>query len=165
MKKTNFPHAFLVFGIALVCLAIDQASKTVALADLPRGESVVVIPDLLWWRLAFNDGAAFSIGSGMTWIFTLISTAAVLLLSWYGPKASSTVWLVISGLVLGGASGNLIDRLVREPGFANGHVVDFIQIPFNFAIFNLADSFLVIGISLAVYRTIRGDNIGGHVRN
>lgn len=164
MNKTKVPNSLLVFGLALVLVTLDQASKTLALAELREGESVEVIPDLLWWRLAFNDGAAFSIGSGMTWIFTIISTSAVLLLSWYGPKAASTAWLVISGLVLGGASGNLIDRLVREPSFANGHVVDFIQIPFNFAIFNLADMFLVTGISVAVYRTIRGDNMGGHVR-
>jgi len=69
--------------------------------------------------------------------------------------------LIISGLVLGGATGNLIDRLFREPGFANGHVVDFLQIPFNFPIFNLADSFVVIGVGLAIYRTLRGDELGG----
>jgi signal peptidase II len=70
-------------------------------------------------------------------------------------------WALISGFVLGGAAGNWIDRMFRQPELFNGHVVDFIQIPFNFPIFNLADSFLVIGVSLAVLRTALGDEIGG----
>jgi signal peptidase II len=68
---------------------------------------------------------------------------------------------LIAGFVLGGATGNWIDRMFRQPELFNGHVVDFLQIPFNFPIFNLADTFLVIGVSLAVLRTALGDEIGG----
>jgi signal peptidase II len=71
------------------------------------------------------------------------------------------LWALIAGFALGGAFGNLIDRALKPPTFFNGHVVDFIQIPFNFPIFNLADSFLVIAVVLAIYRTLRGDEIGG----
>ena len=62
---------------------------------------------------------------------------------------------------VGGAAGNWIDRVFKAPEFFNGHVVDFIQIPFNFPIFNLADSFLVVGVILVVIQTMRGDEIGG----
>ena len=125
------------------------------------GSVVNVIGDLLRFRLAYNEAAAFSLGFGATWILALISSVAVLLLLWYGPKAKTTIWAVIAGLVLGGAAGNWVDRVFKEPAFFSGHVVDLLQIPFNFPIFNLADSFLVIGITLAMLRTLRGDEIGG----
>lgn len=140
---------------------IDQLSKFLIESALEPRESIEVIGELLRFTLVYNDSAAFSIGVGATWPLTLISSIAVLAIIWYGPKSKTKTWLLISGLVLGGATGNLVDRLFREPGFANGHVVDFLQIPFNFPIFNLADMFVVIGVSLAMLRTIRGDEIGG----
>jgi signal peptidase II len=85
------------------------------------------------------------------------------LLLWFGPRAKTDIWGVIAALVLGGAAGNWIDRVFKDPGFYQGHVVDFLQIPFNFPIFNLADSFLVIGVALAILRTLKGDEIGGGV--
>ena len=154
-------NTYLVLGIALFLVFLDQLSKFSIEATLAAGESVNILGELLRFTLVYNDSAAFSIGVGATWPLTLISTIAVLAIIWFGPKSKSLIWLVISGLVLGGATGNLIDRLFREPGFANGHVVDFLQIPFNFPIFNLADSFVVIGVSLAIYRTFRGDELGG----
>jgi signal peptidase II len=96
-------------------------------------------------------------------VLALVAIGAVLALLWFGPKAKNVTWTVIAGFVLGGAAGNLVDRLTREPGFLNGHVVDFISIPFNFPIFNLADTFLVIGVSLAMIRTLMGDEVGGKV--
>jgi signal peptidase II len=152
---------YLVLGIALFLVFLDQLSKFAIEATLSRGESISIIGDLLRFTLVYNDSAAFSLGVGVTWPLTVISSIAVLALIWFGPKSKTPVWLVISGFVLGGATGNLIDRLFREPGFANGHVVDFLQIPFNFPIFNLADSFVVIGVSLALLRTFRGDVLGG----
>lgn len=67
----------------------------------------------------------------------------------------------MTGIFLGGVVGNLIDRLIREPSFGNGHVVDFIQIPFDFPIFNLADIFIVSMAILAVIRVMRGEHLGG----
>lgn len=165
MKTSKAKRLLTVFTLAAAVVTVDQITKQIAVSDLYPGQHVEVIPGLLWWRLAFNDGAAFSIGSGFTWIFTLISLSAVVTISLLSPKVKSIKWALIAGSVLGGAAGNLIDRLFREPGFANGHVVDFIQIPFNFATFNLADSFLVIGICAAALLSIRGEPIGGHVRN
>lgn len=150
-----------VYSIGLTAVFLDQLTKYAAEHFLSDGSVVSVIGDLLRFRLAYNEAAAFSLGFGATWILALISSVAVLLLLWYGPKAKTRIWAIIAGLVLGGAAGNWVDRVFKEPAFFSGHVVDFIQIPFNFPIFNLADSFLVVGITLAMLSTLRGDEIGG----
>jgi signal peptidase II len=145
---------------ALIVLVLDQTTKVLAEAYLVSG-SIPVVGDLLRFTLAYNKGAAFSLGFGATWILTLISSVAIVALLIYGPRVKTMDWALIAGFVLGGAAGNWIDRMFRQPELFNGHVVDFIQIPFNFPIFNLADTFLVIGVSLAVLRTALGDEIGG----
>lgn len=150
----------LFAATALITLALDQITKVLAETYLVSG-SVPVIGEVLRFTLAYNKGAAFSLGFGATWILTLISSIAIVALLIYGPRVRTLDWALIAGFVLGGATGNWIDRMFRQPELFNGHVVDFIQIPFNFPIFNLADSFLVIGVSLAVLRTALGDEIGG----
>ena len=145
---------------ALVIVVLDQTTKVLAETYLVSG-SIPVIGDLLRFTLAYNKGAAFSLGFGATWILTLISSIAIIALLIYGPKVKTMDWALIAGFVLGGATGNWIDRMFRQPELFNGHVVDFLQIPFNFPIFNLADTFLVIGVALAVLRTALGDEIGG----
>lgn len=153
----------LVYGLGLTALVLDQVTKYAAEAFLGDGKVIQVLGPLLQFRLAYNDGAAFSMNFGGTWVLPTISSIAVLLLLWFGPRAKNTIWAVIGALVLGGAAGNWVDRVFKDPGFYQGHVVDFLQIPFNFPIFNLADSFLVIGVCLAIYRTLKGDEIGGGV--
>lgn len=150
----------LFAATALITIALDQITKVLAETYLVSG-SVPVIGEVLRFTLAYNKGAAFSLGFGATWILTLISSIAIVALLIYGPRVRTLDWALIAGFVLGGATGNWIDRMFRQPELFNGHVVDFIQIPFNFPIFNLADSFLVIGVSLAVLRTALGDEIGG----
>lgn len=152
---------FSFFSIAVLVVLLDQLTKEIAIANLSDGNVVEVLGEVLRFRLAYNDSAAFSMGVGATWVLAIIASIAVLVLLWFGPRARTWVWSVISAFVLGGAAGNLVDRLTREPGFLNGHVVDFIAIPFNFPIFNIADSFLVIGVSLAILRTLMGDEVGG----
>ncbi len=155
VRKVSF------FSIAVLVVLLDQLTKEIAIANLSDGKVVEVFGEVLRFRLAYNDSAAFSMGVGATWVLAIIASIAVLVLLWFGPKSKTLMWSVISAFVLGGAAGNLVDRLTREPGFLNGHVVDFIAIPFNFPIFNIADSFLVIGVSLAILRTLMGDEIGG----
>ncbi len=155
VRKASF------FVIAVLVVFLDQLTKEIAIANLSGGNVVEVFGEILRFRLAYNDSAAFSMGVGATWVLALISSVATLALLWFGPRAKTLTWSIIAAFVLGGAAGNLVDRLTREPGFLNGHVVDFISIPFNFPIFNIADSFLVIGVSLAILRTLMGDEIGG----
>lgn len=148
-------------AVSLMVIFIDQLTKEVAIAFLTEGQLVPVIGELLSWRLVYNDSAAFSIGFGLTWLLAIISSVAALATIWFGQKIRSISWLLMAGVFLGGVTGNLIDRLTREPGFGIGHVVDFIQIPFNFPVFNLADLALVSMATLTVLRVFRGENIGG----
>ena len=148
------------FVTALLVIGLDQLTKFLSETYLVNG-SIQVLGDLLRFTLAYNDAAAFSLGFGQTWVLTIASSIAVVALLVYGPRVKTYDWSLIAGFALGGAAGNWIDRMFREPALFNGHVVDFIQIPFNFPIFNLADSFLVIGLTLAVIRTLLGDEIGG----
>ena len=148
----------LVF--AWLIIAVDQFVKNLLIATLEAGVPVDFLGSVVRLNLTFNDSAAFSIGFGATWIFTIISSAAVLVLIWFSFKIETIGWATMAGVLLGGVTGNLIDRLMREPGFAVGHVVDYIQVPFNFPIFNIADMAIFIICSLSVIRILRGDQIG-----
>jgi len=157
-----FNKSTLIFlGVGVLVIVFDQLTKALALANLERYTPVPVIGDILQFTLAFNDRAAFSLGGASTWVFTLISSTVALALLWFVPKFKTRGWLILGGLALGGVCGNLIDRLFRAPGFPNGHVVDFIQIPFNFPIFNIADIAICTTAFLIALRVILGQKIGG----
>lgn len=160
-NRTQLGKTSLFLAVAVFVVLIDQLTKFLALANLHPFESVPFIFDTIRFNLVFNDSAAFSIGGSATWVFTLLSSLATLALLWFGPKFRTTGWLILIGLALGGVVGNLIDRLFRYPGFPNGHVVDFIQIPFNFPIFNIADSAITISAAIIAMRIIRGEKLGG----
>ena len=164
MRELNLKPALRTVSVAVIALAlvlVDQFTKWLALENLEPGRIVPVLGDILAWRLTFNDSAGFSLGFGVTWFFTLLSTAAFSILILRAHKVHNRLWLVLAGVLGDGILGNLIDRLVREPGVANGHVVDFIQIPFNFPIFNFADICISVGMTLVAWRIIAGDKIGG----
>ncbi|NDD25736.1 MAG: hypothetical protein EB103_02505 [Actinobacteria bacterium] len=99
---------------------VDQLTKEAAIAGLVPNHTVPVFGDILGWYLTYNDSAAFSIGFGVTWIFTIISSVALLFVLWRAPRIQTTGWLILAGMLTGGISGNLIDRLTREPGFGSG---------------------------------------------
>ena len=161
-RKRTKSARYLLFGVsASLIVALDQLTKFWAEASLVGQGSISVIGELLQFRLAYNNAAAFSWGVGATWVLTTISLVASIALIALSPRIKTMTWALIGGMALGGAVGNLIDRAFKQPEFFNGHVVDFIQIPFNFPIFNLADTFLVIAVSLAILRTLLGDEIGG----
>ena len=161
-RKRTKSARYLLFGVAAsLIVAIDQLTKFWAEANLVGQGSIPIIGELLEFRLAYNNAAAFSLGVGATWVLTTISLVASIALIALSPRIKTMTWALIGGMALGGAVGNLIDRAFKQPEFFNGHVVDFIQIPFNFPIFNLADTFLVVAVSLAILRTLMGDEIGG----
>lgn len=145
----------------MLALAADQSVKQLALQNLPYEEPVPVLGDFLILYLTRNPGAAFSLGAEVTWIFTIALSAVVVAIVWLAAtRVRSRLWAVALGLLLGGVLGNLTDRLLREPGFAVGAVVDYINTPWLWflpgmspAIYNLADVFIVptmIGIALLV---------------
>ncbi|MGD7005384.1 signal peptidase II [Kocuria palustris] len=137
--------------LALLCAAavygLDQGTKALVERTMTLGQQIPVIDGLLQWHYILNPGAAFSMGEGFTWVFTAIMAIVSIGILIYLPRVRSLVWAVSLGLVLGGASGNLTDRLLRWPGFPNGHVVDFIHVQ-GFAVFNVADSGVVVGVIL-----------------
>lgn len=133
-----------VLALAATVLLLDQATKYWAVAALTDAEPVDVLGSLLRLRLVYNPGAAFSLGAGSTWIFALATALAVIGLGWLATRVRSRGWAVALGLMLGGATTHLLDRLFREPGFARGHVVDFIDYA-GFFVGNVADIALVSG--------------------
>lgn len=148
--------------LAMVVLAADQFTKHLVLTDLTPEATVPVLGDFLQFRLVMNPGAAFSLGSGVTWLFTIaLAVVAVVIAVLAFTKVRSRLWVVVLGALLGGVSGNLTDRLTREPGFAIGHVVDFIYTPWMLpAIYNVADIFIVtsmISVALLVLIGLRLD--------
>jgi signal peptidase II len=156
-------RALVVLAAVAVCVyAIDQIAKYLVVKNLTPGELVQVVGQLLQFQLVRNSGAAFSIGSGSTWIFSIIGVGVLIFVIWYAPRIRSVAWAVLFGLLLGGLLGNLTDRLLREPGFGVGHVVDFIRIPLLPAIFNLADSAIVSSMVLFLVLTILGVGLDGH---
>jgi signal peptidase II len=146
--------------VAVGVVAIDQLTKFLALKFLTEGASKPLIGEVLKLYLIRNDSAAFSIGFGQTWFFTIFSSLAVLALLWFGPRVQTRGWAIICGLLLGGVVGNLIDRIFRQPGFPNGQVIDFLQIPFNFPIFNVADTAIVVSMGIFAIRIMRGHKFG-----
>ncbi|RNL86459.1 signal peptidase II [Halostreptopolyspora alba] len=151
-------------GVAVVVLAVDLVTKQLALSRLIPGESVDVVGGLLRFTLVFNSGAAFSIGSGVPWLFFLIAIGVVGYIIVMARKLRSVGWAFALGLILGGACGNLVDRAVRPPAPLHGEVVDWIQVPY-WPVFNVADSAIVIGGILAVVLAFRGINIDGSVES
>lgn len=149
---------FLITAWSII--AIDQLTKFLVLENLKPGQVVPVLGDLLKFVLVYNDSAAFSLGFGATWIFAITSSVATLVIIWFAPRLETMAWSVVGGIALGGVVGNLVDRLFREPGFGVGHVVDFISIPFNFPIFNIADIAIVGVAVLVVIRIMQGAPLG-----
>ncbi len=154
---------WLVLGVALVIVVIDQFTKALAVAYLRGEPPVEVIGTCL--RLAYgeNTGAAFGIGTGFTWIFTAIALIVAVVIVRTARKLGSVPWAIALGGLLGGALGNLVDRLIRPPGPGQGYVVDFIALP-NFPIFNVADMAITVSAILMVLLTLRGTDFTGHAR-
>ena len=114
------------------------------MAQLEGREPVELLGGLVYLQLLRNPGAAFSLATGYTWVLTLVAVAVVVVIVRVARRLRSTGWAVALGLVLGGALGNLVDRIFRAPGPLQGHVVDMVSL---FApdgsvwpVFNLADA-------------------------
>jgi signal peptidase II len=154
-------RAVVVLSItAMIAMAADQWVKWLSTENLTEGEPVRILGGLIYLSLLRNSGAAFSLGSDHTWVFPLITMVVIGWICWMASRLRSVPWAVALGLVLGGAFGNLGDRLFRAPGPFQGHVVDMISAfaPYGerFAVFNIADSCLTVGVVLAVLLELTG---------
>lgn len=147
-QPINTRYVVLVFALAFAVLVLDQVTKVLATRLLSQDDPVPLIGDIITLQLVFNPGAAFSFASGMTWIFTIIALGVVVVVVRIARTIGSGWWAVMLGLLLGGAAGNLMDRLFRDPGFGRGHVVDFINYS-GFFIGNLAD-IAIVGAAVGI---------------
>lgn len=152
---------WICLAIGTVGFGLDLLVKNIVIANLDPQQPVPLLGGLVTLRLIRNPGAAFSMGEDFTLVLTIIALAAlVAVLGWVVPRVGHTGWAVTIGCLLAGITGNLADRLFREPGPFRGHVVDFIQLP-NFAIFNVADMFItaaaVLGIWLSMITQVSFD--------
>jgi signal peptidase II len=153
--------ASLAIALAAVLTLIDQVIKNLIVENFKTFEVRPFLGDVVKLTYVLNDSAAFSLGFGFTGMFTVISSVAAIALLWFIlAKSKSASWSIMAGVLLGGVLGNLTDRLVRSPGGGLGKVVDYIQIPFNFPIFNLADIAIVSMAILAALRIMLGHSVG-----
>ncbi|WP_172655864.1 signal peptidase II [Demequina maris] len=138
--------AFWLYAAGVVI--VDQLTKQWALETLEPYVKHPVIGDLLSIQLVFNSGAAFSLGDETTWILTIIAALVTVGIVVYGRRAQRPWAAAVFGVALGGALGNLIDRLLRQPSFGEGHVVDMINYADQF-VGNVAD-IAIVGAAIAI---------------
>jgi signal peptidase II len=159
------PRTRLLLLLAAGVLLLDLVTKLVVVATIEPGEDIRVLGGALYLTHLRNTGAAFSFAEGFTVVFTLVAAAVVVVIVRTARRLFSTGWAVTLGLVLGGAVGNLIDRVFRDPGFLRGGVVDFLSVfgPDGdvWPVFNVADSAIVCGGVLGALLALRGIDFDG----
>jgi len=158
-------QSYLLLSVAIVVYLADQLTKNWVVSTLPEGTPVPVLGEFLQWYFVRNPGAAFSMASGATWIFTILAAVVVVVIVWQIKRLGSRSWALFFALLLGGVLGNLTDRLTREPGFPVGHVIDFISTPWMIpAIYNIADMAIVVGMGLFILISLLGLPMDGSPR-
>lgn len=158
----------LFAAVAIAALSADIVSKVLVVDYLSGRAPVRLLGGALYLIETRNSGAAFSLGTGLTVVLTAVAVVVVLIILRAARNLRSVGWAVGLGLVLGGALGNLIDRLFRSPGVGRGQVVDWLSL-FSpdgsvWPVFNLADSSIVCGVVLIALLGVRGiglDATGG----
>ncbi|GAA0489905.1 signal peptidase II [Streptomyces stramineus] len=152
----------MLLGVAAFAYLLDLGTKLFVVANLEHHDPIEVFGTWLQFEVVRNRGAAFGLGEAMTIVFTIIASVVIVVIARIARKLYSLPWAIALGLLLGGAFGNLTDRLFRAPGGFEGGVVDFIA-PAHFAVFNLADSAIVCGGFLIVILSFRGLDPDGTV--
>jgi signal peptidase II len=159
-RQASTRRIVLLGAVAVFVIVADLLSKLAVVAHMTMYESHDVLDGLLKITYTRNPGAAFSFGEGMTAVFGLVAIGVAVAIVRTARNLRSLTWAITLGLLLGGALGNLGDRIFRSPGFLRGHVVDWIEVP-HWPVFNLADSAIVCGGILAVLLSMRGTRLDG----
>jgi signal peptidase II len=159
------PRTRLLLILAGAVLVADLVTKLVLVATIAQGSAVRLLGGALYLTHLRNPGAAFSFAEGATLLFSVIAVAVAVVIVRTARRLYSTGWAVALGLVLGGAMGNLVDRIFRSPGFLRGAVVDWISV-FSpdgrvWPVFNVADSAIVCGGILGALLALRGIEFDG----
>ena len=140
--------------LAILAVLSDQVTKAWALESLQEGHRIPLLGDFITLQLVHNPGVAFSLGASTTWFFTLLALVILALLAYGLWRTSSASSAGAIGLLMGGAIGNLIDRLSQPPSFGQGHVIDFINYA-DFFVGNIADIWIVIGAAWLAWELMR----------
>jgi signal peptidase II len=168
-RSTSLPtgrrRLALFATVAALALSADVVSKVLVVATISPSAPKRLLGGAVYLVLTRNGGAAFSVGPSATILFTAVAVVVIAILVRIAGRLRSVGWAVALGLVLGGAMGNLIDRLTRSPGIGRGHVVDWISLLCDdghiWPIFNLADTAIVCGAILAAVLAVRGIEFSG----
>jgi signal peptidase II len=151
----------LMFSVATFVVTADAVSKALVLARLREHDPVPLLHGLVTLDLTFNAGAAFGVGTSYTAIIALIVCGVIVYIIRTARRLRSLAWTIGLGLLLGGAIGNLGDRLFRAPGPLRGQVVDWINLPHFPWTFNLADASITCAAVIIAILAIRGVRIDG----
>ena len=151
----------VMFCVAVAVLTADAISKALVLGKLPGHPPVRLADGLVTLDLTFNAGAAFGVGTSYTAVIALIVCGVIVYIVRTARRLRSLAWTIALGLLLGGAMGNLGDRLFRAPGPLRGRVVDWINLPHFPWTFNLADASITFAAVLIAVLALRGVRIDG----
>lgn len=151
----------VMLGVAAFVVTADAVSKALVLRDLPGRPPVRLLDGLLTLKLTLNPGAAFGVGTSYTAVIALIACGVVAYVIRMAARLRSLAWTIGPGLLLGGAAGNLADRLFRAPGPFRGSVVDWLNLPHFAWTFNVADSAVTCAAVLIGILTLLGVRIDG----
>jgi signal peptidase II len=155
------PPAIRIFAVAAACVwALDQAAKAVAVATLEPGRSTTLLPHVFWLTLTRNSGAAFSAGAQMTVMLSMIALIVVVTVIRMARRLRDRGWGLGLGLLLGGALGNLTDRILRAPSPFRGEVVDYLHLT-HWPVFNVADIALTVAAAVILQRGFKGATMDG----
>ncbi|WP_300388416.1 signal peptidase II [uncultured Nocardioides sp.] len=146
--------------VALTLYAVDIVTKVLAVRHLDGRPDVPLVGDLLVLHLTRNPGAAFSTGTEYTVVLSCLAAVAVCVVLYLSLRVRSVLWAVGLGLLLAGVSGNLTDRVLREPGPMRGHVIDFLMLP-NWPVFNIADICINAAAGVILLQAFRGVRLDG----
>jgi signal peptidase II len=150
-----------MLGVAAVVVTADAISKALVLRDLPGRPPVRLLDGLLTLELKLNPGAAFGVGTSYTAVIALIACGVVVYVIRMAARLRSLAWTIALGLLLGGAVGNLADRLFRAPGPLRGSVVDWLNLPHFPWTFNVADASITCAAVLIGILALRGVRADG----
>ena len=147
-------HLWSLLIVAAAVIAIDQGTKAIVASKLAEGESIRALGGVLHWTFQRNPGSAFGLFRHFPVAFTIIAAVIAVAILAGSSRIRDRFTAVSLGLVLGGAVGNLVDRVARPPGVFRGHVIDFIDFRV-WPVFNIADSAVVIGVILLLVASWR----------
>ena len=146
--------------VAVSLYALDVGTKILAVAKLTDHPDVRLVGDVLVLHLTRNAGAAFSTGTEYTVVLSCFAVIAVAVVLWISRRVRSIAWAAALGLLVAGISGNLTDRLLRDPGPLRGHVIDFLMLP-HWPVFNVADMCINVAAGLILVQAFRGIRLDG----